>query len=154
MKIKIKDIRAEGIDVAFEISAREVGLSEQEYLYLIEALRIKAHVERVEGTVIMKCKASTRYHSFCSRTLVAVERDWSAEFLLDFAIERSTEFIEPDDDIRQEVILGLPVKVLCDEELKKETTSAQSAPVNEMKEAMAESQKTYQPFADLKLRKE
>jgi uncharacterized metal-binding protein YceD (DUF177 family) len=153
MKIKIKDIKPEGIDIDYQINANEVGLSDREYLYLVEPLSVKAHIERIEDTVLVKGTVNSRYHSFCSRTLTPVERGWSAAFLLDFAIGKSTEYIEPDEDIRQEVILGLPVKVLCDEELKKEKSSSQKLSDDEMKEPSAEG-KSYQPFADLKLKKD
>lgn len=154
MRIHIKDIRPEGISVAYEMTSAEVGLTDQDYLYFVGPLCVTARLERIENTVLAKVKVRGHYKSFCSRTLVNVERDWVNEFLLDFSVTPSTEYIDLNDDVRQEVILALPVKVLCDEEMKKERRAAPVEVEDELGPAVIREHKTYQPFADLKLKKE
>jgi len=154
MKIYIKDIRQEGIFVDYQIPAETLGLTQEDYLQFIKPIEVSALIERVDNTVLGKIKVKSRYKSFCCRTLVDVERDWPQEFLLDFQIDRATEFIEMDEDIRQEIILGLPVRVLCDEEMAKETDAALEPPLDESPTGPQGKKKTYQPFANFKLKRE
>ena len=151
MRIFIKDIRPEGLDVDYDIGVDEVGLTDKDYMHLTQPIHVKAHIDRIENTILLKTKVNGRYKSYCSRTLVNVERDFNDEFLLDFPVDKHTEFIDPNDDIRQEAILGLPMKVLCDEEIKKDEQSKRVS-VDGGDSSIEEKVRTYQPFADLKLR--
>jgi len=152
MKIFIKEIKPEGNEIDYDIDIEDVGLVQQDFLYLIEPLHVSARVERVENTVLLKAKVNSRYKSYCSRTMVDVERDFSSEFLLDFPINKDIEFIELNEEIRQEVILSLPTKVLSDEEIRKDK-ELEKAPVgNEISQIGPEEERTYLPFADLKLK--
>jgi uncharacterized metal-binding protein YceD (DUF177 family) len=154
MKIYIKDIRPEGISVRYQIPADTLGLTREDYLQFIRPIDVDARVERVDNTVLSKMKVKGRYKSFCCRTLVDVERDWSHEFMLDFEIDKTTEFIDMDEDIRQEIILGLPLRVLCDEELAREKDVVREGPLDESPAGPQSKQKTYKPFENLKFKEE
>ncbi|HLF17585.1 MAG TPA: hypothetical protein VI749_01665 [Candidatus Omnitrophota bacterium] len=154
MKIYIKDVRLEGIRVEYQIPSEAIGLAPGEYLQFIKPVQVYAQVDLVNDTLLCKTTVKSRYKSSCCRTLVDVERDWSQEFLLDFEIKRSTEFIELDDDIRQEIILSLPVRVLCDEEMAKEKESEKEASLDESPSGPLSKQKTYRPFENLKFKEE
>jgi len=149
MKVYIKDIRSEGIELHYKIAAESIGLTPDDILQFIKPIDVYAKVERVEKTVLSKTKVSSRYKSFCCRSLVDVERDWSEEFVLDFEIKRDTEYIELDEDIRQEVILSLPIRVLSDEEIKKEAVEHREI-IRKFQQSDKKAVRTYQPFADLK----
>lgn len=150
MKIFLRDVKPEGIDVHYRIPVEEIGLTKDDYLRFIEPLDIKAHLELVDDILLSKVKVRSRYKSFCARTLVEVERDWSDEFILDFSVTKATEFVEMDEDIRQEVILGLPVRVLCDAEMQKEAAALEET--QSLDEMSLENQRTHQPFKNFKLK--
>lgn len=118
MKIKIKDIKPEGIEVSEQIAPEIIGLTPKDEGYFSEPLDVHARLSRVGNTVLAKTHVEGRYNTFCSRCVVDIQQDWRSDFLLDFPVEAATETIELDDDIRQEVLLRLPPKVLCKEDCK------------------------------------
>ncbi|MBI5149223.1 MAG: DUF177 domain-containing protein [Candidatus Omnitrophica bacterium] len=113
MKIHVKDIRPEGLELTGQIAPELIGLTSGDELYFTGPLDVRARVNRVEGTVLAKTRVHGRYTSVCGRCLVEIREDWAGDFLFDYPIGRDTEAIELDDDIRQEVLLNLPPKVLC-----------------------------------------
>jgi len=150
MKIFLRDVKADGIDVHYSIPAEYIGLTKEDYLHFNAPLEVMAHVELVDNTLLGKIKVKSRYRSFCARTLVEVARDWSDEFILDFPVTKTTEFVEMDEDIRQEVLLGLPVRVLCDTEMQKEAAILEEK--QNLDELHTENQRTHQPFKNLKIK--
>ena len=118
MKILIKDIKPEGIEVADHIPVATIGLTQNDPGYFIAPLDVQAKVNRVSNTVLAKTRVRGRYRSACARCLADVDQDWNGNFLLDLAIDKQTEAVELDEDIRQEVLLNLPPRVLCKEDCK------------------------------------
>ncbi len=118
MKIKVKDIQPEGIEVFDHIPVAAIGLTQDDPGYFIAPLDVQAKVSRVNNTVLAKTKVHSKYRSVCARCLAEVERDWNGNFLFDFAVDKQTEAVDLDEDIRQEVLLNLPPRVLCKEDCK------------------------------------
>lgn len=118
MKIAIKDILPEGIEVAGQIAPELIGLTPQDEGYFIAPLDVQARVTRVKDTALAKTRVHGLYRSACGRCLAVVERDWNGNFLFDFVVDKQTEAVELDEDVRQEVLLNLPPRVLCKEDCK------------------------------------
>ena len=118
MKISIKDIHPEGIEVSDHISAATIGLTRDDPGYFVAPLDVQAKVNRVSDTVLAKTKVRGKYRSACARCLAEIERDWNGNFLFDFSVDKQTKAVELDEDIRQEVLLNLPPRVLCKEDCK------------------------------------
>ena len=62
--------------------------------------------------------AASRYESFCGRCLEEIKQDWASEFTLIFDVDKGQDFLEMDEDIRQELVLNLPARILCREDCK------------------------------------
>src|SRR3989338_4583689 len=118
MKISIKDIRPEGMEVSGHIPAETIGLTRDDPGYFAAPLDVQAKVNRVSDTVLAKTRVQGKCRSVCARCLAEIERDWNGNFLFDFAVDKQTESVELDEDIRQEVLLNLPPRVLCKEDCK------------------------------------
>ena len=118
MRIAIKDIHPEGIEVAGQVPAEIAGLTPEDEGYFTAPFDVQAKVSRVKDTVLAKTKVRGRYRSACARCLADVEQDWSGNFIFDFTVDKQTEAVELDEDIRQEVLLNLPPRVLCKEDCK------------------------------------
>ncbi|MBI3616994.1 MAG: DUF177 domain-containing protein [Candidatus Omnitrophica bacterium] len=118
MKIAIKDIQPGGIEVSGHIPVAAIGLTQDDPGYFIAPLDVQAKVNRVNNTVLAKTKVHGKYRSVCARCLAGIERDWNGNFLLDFSVDKQTEAVELDEDIRQEVLLNVPLRVLCKEDCK------------------------------------
>ncbi len=113
MKIRIKDIRPEGMDVHDQITAETFGFAQEDSVCFTRPLDVHGEVKRSGNTVLVKTHVTGILASSCGRCLERVEQAWSQDFLLAFSIDRQTESITLDEDIRQEVMLSLPQCVLC-----------------------------------------
>ena len=117
MKVVIKDITARGLELFERIEADAIGLSSDD-LQCLTPLTITAKITRVENTVLAHIHIQGRYSFLCARCLETSESGLSQEFNLDYAIEKGLEFIELSEDIRQEIILSFPAKILCKDDCK------------------------------------
>lgn len=143
-KIKIKDIGERGLKVQDTISTEFFGLTREDYLWLVEPVRVDVKLKRFDSTVLGDVRVSTRFQSSCSRTLEDVCRDWEDSFELDYELEPEQELLDMEDDIRQEIIVRLPTRVLSDSELQKEQEDLG------LEEEDMPPANTYRPFAGLK----
>ncbi len=118
MKIHIRKIRSEGIEYNEDFSQEWIDLTRKDSIRFIQPIKVKAMVIRAGDEIFVKVTANSQYESFCYRCLNDLKRDWNAHFTLIFDIERKKEFIEIEDDIRQELILNLPTRILCRNDCK------------------------------------
>ena len=117
MKILVKEIRPQGLDFEKVIEPGEIGLLEDDLKFL-RPLSLNVHVERVGNTVIAQTRVKTKMSFSCARCLEGIEYDTDKDLHFDYPVDKSTEFIDLGEDVRQEMILGLPARVLCREECK------------------------------------
>ena len=118
MKIRIRDINPEGTELAEEISADTLVDVDERLARFTVPLMVKAKFEKINKTVIVHTKIQTKYSALCARCLEPVERNWDRNVLFDFQVKNETDYIELDDEVRQEVILNLPTRTLCQENCK------------------------------------
>ena len=117
MKIKTTGIPAEGLQVTKSLEPVEIGLADEDVTCLAP-LEITAKVERIRNTVIVQTEVKMKTSLACSRCLEDVERETTDHFKFEYVVESNTEFIDIGKDIRQEIILSLPAKVLCREDCR------------------------------------
>ncbi len=117
MKIIIKDIPARGLDLREDLDPEAMGLKDKD-IRCVTPLHVEAKVEKIQDTVIAKAHVEADFQFECARCLESVEQHKSEDFMFDYPIENLTDAIDLGEDIRQEVILILPVTVLCKEACK------------------------------------
>ncbi len=116
MKIRVKDIKPAGLEVVEEIPLGVFDLGDQEGVCFLGPLTANANAQKVDNSVLVKVHMHGRHRSPCCRCLEMVEEDWDRDFAFDYPVSRDTEAVELDEDIRQEVILSLPQRILCRED--------------------------------------
>ena len=118
MKILVRQLGPEGVDLQESFAVDRIEMAQTDVLRFLQPFEIKAKVIRAEDEIVAKITSTSRFASFCSRCLEELEQDWSARFTLTFSTKEYPEFVEMDEEIRQELILNLPVRVLCREDCK------------------------------------
>ena len=122
MKVILREIPLEGLVVETEeppsLIAEKPEGKEAEDIKFVKPFMLKAKIDKTPDTLIAFIEINSTYQSFCSRCLIDVIRDFECSFLLDFPITRQTEYVEFSEDIRQEIILSLPNRILCQEDCK------------------------------------
>ena len=117
MKVVIKDVTARGLELFESVEADALGLSTED-LKCLSPLTIKAEITRAQDIILAHVQIQGRCSFFCNRCLEPVESDRSLGFDLDYAVEKGLESIDLAEDIRQEIILSSPAKVLCRKDCK------------------------------------
>ena len=115
MKIIVKDIPSEGLEIDKQITPAEIGLDDTD-LICVAPLVIKAKVELIGNTVLAKTQAKGIFSLACARCLEPIQKEIEDEFYFDYPVEKRTDAIDLGEDIRQEIILALPPVVLCKED--------------------------------------
>ena len=118
MKIYLKDIPPEGRIVDAEISPEIIEVTKKDIGAFTAPLKIQAKVERVQNTILANTTVQTHYHTLCYRCLKDIEKDLSQDLIFDFPVHGNMEFIDLKEDIRQEMILSMPARMLCKEDCK------------------------------------
>ena len=117
MKIVVRTISPIGIELNQTIEPIAVGLS-QDSMSGLEPLQVSGTMNRIGNTVVAHTRVKTRYVMECSRCLEPVEINREDEFDFDYKVDKDVQVIDLGEDIRQEVILRYPARVLCQENCK------------------------------------
>src|SRR6266404_3478214 len=104
MKIAVRNIPQVGLDIDKVIAVEEIGLSRAD-LDIQSPIAVKAHVERVDDFIIATTDVTAKYGYTCARCLESFEDEQTRHFNFDYELQKTTEFIDLGDDIRQEMIL-------------------------------------------------
>lgn len=111
MKICVKEIMPDGLDIEEDISPKELDL-EAAQIQTVSDVKVKAHIEKEKDVVIVSCDIKTNERLTCSRCLSGF--DFLFEKKEDFVYDLSGEhIIELNNDIRDTIVLDYPMRSLC-----------------------------------------
>ena len=151
--IQINDIGEYGLKVHDSIDHQVIGLEKEDYVHFIAPLDVHVKILKAESTILCDVAVDSRIETFCSRSLAKIERDWHVNFTVDFDIEPQQQVIDIQEDIRQEVILRLPMRVISDEEQQTNRVGKQLEEMNQTNKNFIKDQNqpegTYRPFEGL-----
>lgn len=117
IKISIRDIPSDGLDIDQSIPKEGIGLTSEE-VDIRFLLDVKAHLEKVDNFVIAHTHIKAQFGFFCARCLEELSSTEERDYKFDFEIGPTMEFIDLGEEIRQEMILANPAKVLCSKDCK------------------------------------
>lgn len=111
MKIYVNEISEEGIALSEKIDQTRL-LSNTETVDFVGAINVEANVTKTGREIFINVLLDVPVEYTCARCLFRKPDIMRKEF--DIIQEaRPDEVIEIDEDIRQEVILNLPMKIVC-----------------------------------------
>lgn len=117
MKIQIDRIPEEGIDIDVEepVDGYDIG---PELAKFASPISIKAHADYISGQLVVMGAVETAIRGECSRCLKQFDTRISIdEYVYDFPASQS-DIIDLTDNIREYIILALPMKSVCSEGCK------------------------------------
>lgn len=117
-KIKVAQIQDTGLHVDTQLEAEALAIEDKPDFKFSAPIKVALDLNKVDSTVIVSTKVAGKYLSICDRCLEPVEKKWGVDFSLDIPVQKTTEFIDLNEEVRQEIILGLPIKILCKEDCK------------------------------------
>lgn len=117
LKILVKDISLAGLSFRKDVPAGEIGLTDND-VDLRSPLSVEAKLTRVGDMVIADVAVSAQYGHQCARCLSDLERTKLREFHFDYEVASPMDTVDIGEDIRQEMILSIPQRVLCSKDCK------------------------------------
>ncbi len=117
IKFPLKDINSKGLDIAQTVPKESIGLSDEE-IDLRSPVTIKAKLERIDGQVIARTRVSADFGYLCSRCLEEFHEIQEIEYYFYFEVTSELEYVDLGEEIRQEMILANPSRILCKNDCK------------------------------------
>jgi len=117
IKISVRDIPSKGLDIDQSIPKEGIGLSSEE-VDIKSLLNVKAHLEKVNNVVVANASVKAEFGFLCSRCLEELYAPKEFSYKFDFELDPGVEYVDLGEEIRQEMILANPAKVLCSKDCK------------------------------------
>jgi uncharacterized protein len=112
MKIRVSQISPEGMALEEQVPCSELDL-ETEVIKFRTPLVIQARIFRITNAVTVELALKLSGVATCGRCLAEFEADFDKDLRLNYGVQKSDEVIDLSPDIREEIILGYPMKLLC-----------------------------------------
>lgn len=112
MKIAVKNIPARPLEATGTLDQNDFRLEKDE-IYCISPVEVFARLTKTTNFVDAKARVKTHFTLTCSRCLESFEKEFHKEFTFDYALEPGMTHIELGEDIRQEILMSFPMKILC-----------------------------------------
>ncbi len=108
MKIRVSTYK-EGVpeELHYQCEAKELDVLFDDMRFLTP-IDVQGTVEREEKSLNFYGRVSAKVVRVCGRTLVEVQEDWAVDFNWFFETE-TVEFVEPDGELRELIILDHPM---------------------------------------------
>jgi uncharacterized metal-binding protein YceD (DUF177 family) len=117
IKISVRDIPPHGLDIDQSVPKEGIGLSSEE-ADIISLMNVKARLEKVNNFIIVDTRIKAEFGYMCSRCLEEVHSTQERSYKFDFEIDPNSEYIDLGEEIRQEIIMSNPARILCGKDCK------------------------------------
>jgi len=118
MKIEVDKIPVEGLELDELIDSHSLSLDlEMQGVVFPGTIEAKAKVKKTGSEVFVNLSLKAQVEYVCGRCLSKFESIFTKIFELNYET-RPGDIIDLDEDIRQEIILDFPMKLLCKPDCK------------------------------------
>lgn len=112
MKIYVDKIPEGGLELNEKIEPSVLSLDEQTVINFIKPVDVKANVVKAGGEIFVDISLESPVEYTCAKCLSKFEGVFKKRF--NVALEaKPGEIIELDNEIRQEIIVDYPMKIIC-----------------------------------------
>lgn len=112
MRIDTNQIPAGGLLLEEDFSAPALGL-ETEIIRFRGPIKARAEISRITNAVTVLLSLKATMYANCSRCLSEFEIPLDREIDLNYPVDKRQPKIDLDPDIRDQIILDYPIKLLC-----------------------------------------
>lgn len=117
MRLAVDSINDKKIQIQEDVPAKEWDLDSDDITFL-GSVHIDCECFKVHNEIVVQAKVTTQRKVTCSRCLNSVTRTLSQDFMRSYSTEKLGEYLDLDPDIREEILLSFPGKVLCSPDCK------------------------------------
>jgi len=117
IKISVRDVTSNGLNIDQSIPKEGIGLSDEE-VDIRSLVSVKARLQKVDNTIIAKTHVKAEFGYLCARCLEELSSTEERDYQFDFEIDPTSEYIDLGEEIRQEIIMANPARILCSKDCK------------------------------------
>ncbi|MBM3252584.1 MAG: DUF177 domain-containing protein [Candidatus Omnitrophica bacterium] len=117
MKIDLRQIPPEGLRLRESCDPKELDL-EAEDIKFKSPIQIEAKGTKIVNSVTVDAYLSTEVELVCSRCLETFTTRINKKKSFNYSIPNDNPVVDISEDVRQELILDYPIKILCKPDCK------------------------------------
>jgi uncharacterized protein len=118
MKIHVDKIPEEGLELIGQIDPKKISQDlDRQRVDFVKSIDVKANVTKGPGGVLVDVRLEVPCEYTCARCLAKIQDIFKKHFDLSYDVKLG-DILELDEDIRQEIILDCPAKVVCKSDCK------------------------------------
>lgn len=117
MKIKLNQIPQQGLQITEDLDPFALDLQTEEFTFT-SPIHVRTQVYKILNAVSIKAEVKAETALLCGRCLEEFPGKFSEEYRFDYSTSPADIFLDLDDDLRQEILLSYPLKLLCKPECK------------------------------------
>ena len=117
MKIYVDKVPEGGLELSEKIEPAQLSLEGQAVISFIKPIEVKASVMKTEAELFVDVSLESQVEYTCGKCLSKFEDTFRKKFNAVLEV-RPAEIVELNDEIRQEIILDYPMKIICKAECK------------------------------------
>ncbi|MBU2044776.1 MAG: DUF177 domain-containing protein [Candidatus Omnitrophica bacterium] len=112
MKIAVREISDEKVRIQENIPASAWEMDGNGIVF-VDSINIDCECFRAGPEIMVEAKVATQSESICSRCLKTVRQSNLQDFKCSYPIDSQEAILDLDKDIREEILLDFPMRVLC-----------------------------------------
>ncbi|MCM8787301.1 MAG: DUF177 domain-containing protein [Candidatus Omnitrophica bacterium] len=112
MKIAVAKIKDKELEFTEEIDVKDWDMDSNDVKF-VDNITLICKFLRVGKGIFVDATVNTHRMIVCSRCLEEVGQIVCQNFKLNYDINKLGDYLEIDDDVREEILLNFPMKVLC-----------------------------------------
>ena len=117
IKFSVSRLDKEPIELSGSVSEEFIALPEDDDYQVTAPLKYRLTVTKVSGGALVQGDCSTSISGICGRCLEEVEAEVAAENIdLFIDLDGCGEEVDISEDIREELLINLPMNLLCHED--------------------------------------
>ena len=117
MKVKVEKIKDKTIEIEEEIPASSWGLDSSDITF-VNSIYLKCKFFRVRDEIVVETLVTTHRDIVCSRCLRQARQTVEQSFTKSYKDSEVGEYLEINDDIREDILLNFPMQALCKRDCK------------------------------------
>lgn len=116
MKVLINEIPPEGLDLKGELNPAKLNLC-TEQISFSSPVYVDCFLTKTKEDLFAKCRLTAKIKQTCSRCLCEFDMDIAKDVELYYELKGQMS-IELDDDLKDEIVVDYPMKILCRRDCK------------------------------------
>lgn len=117
MKVSVEQLKEEAFILEEDIPASSWSIDNFDVKF-IDNIHLKCKFRRYSKEILVDAAVSIRREIKCSRCLETARQDIEKQCQLSYSVDNLGQYLDVNEDIREEVLLDYPMKFLCGPECK------------------------------------